>query len=672
MRVGLILRAIFAGLSLLLVATPAVSDGRVALVIGNSDYGDEVGRLKNPVNDARLLASTLEALGFSVDLVLDADQKAMKRAVMQFGAKLRETGADGIGLFYYAGHGLQVGGENFLVPLGAQIEAEGDVEIEAVSAGAILSQMQYAGNSVNLVFLDACRNNPLSRSFRSGERGLARVDAPRGSFVGYATAPGEVAADGDGANSPYALALAEELGRPGVSVDTAHRAVRAKVLEATGKRQTPWDSSSLTAEVILASLTPEAPAAPDNNSQQAELLFWESVMNSGNPEIIDSYLVAYPDGTFAGLARAKLKELKVGVSSSNTTDDELAPSDAQVASMSPPAPVLEVEELDATYVAKQSANVRAEPSTEAKVLDRLKEDDAVSVTGKVKGKDWLRVSVKAQTGYVSSKLLAEADAEEISAWAKLKKKPDREAITAFLKQHPAGYFKMKAEALLAALIPPAAIGAMKEGSATPPPRIEVPATPGKPPAPPPDQLARPGHPGWSVDARSGCWLWNSVPQLDEIVTWSGKCGADGPATGQGVMEWVVGGKFYGRYEGELRGGKANGRGTSVWANGDRYEGEWKDHLRHGHGTKVWASGDRYEGEWKDDERNGRGTMVWLIGHRYEGEWKDDERNGRGTMVDADGGRYEGEWKDDERNGRGTMVDADGGRYEGEWKDDERI
>ena len=167
----------------------AVAAARVALVVGNGDYAAEIGKLKNPTSDAQMVADTLTGLGFEVALVTDADQKAMKRAIREFGQKLRATGPNGIGLFYYAGHGVQVDGENFLLPIGAEIQAEGDVELEAVSASSILSQMQFAGNAVNLVFLDACRNNPLTRSFRSGSRGLARVDAPRGSFVGYSTAP---------------------------------------------------------------------------------------------------------------------------------------------------------------------------------------------------------------------------------------------------------------------------------------------------------------------------------------------------------------------------------------------------------------------------------------------------------------------------------------------------
>ncbi|TDQ86310.1 caspase domain-containing protein, partial [Dongia mobilis] len=237
---------------------------RVALVMGNGAYDSSIGRLKNPVNDAELMADTLRALGFKVRLVTDADQKEMKKAVRDFGADLMAAGSDAIGLFYYAGHGVQVDGVNYLLPVGAQIEKEGDVEIEAVSAQSILAQMEHAPNNIDLVFLDACRNNPMTRSFRSGSRGLARVDAPRGSFVGYSTAPGDVSVDGNGDNSPYTLALAAEMRRPGASIEEVHRSVRIRVLAETNNAQTPWDSSSLTANVVLmpAASAPSATAAP--------------------------------------------------------------------------------------------------------------------------------------------------------------------------------------------------------------------------------------------------------------------------------------------------------------------------------------------------------------------------------------------------------------------------
>ncbi|WP_303980741.1 SUMF1/EgtB/PvdO family nonheme iron enzyme [Dongia mobilis] len=219
---------------------------RVALVIGNGAYGDAIGDLANPVRDADLIAAALTEIGFSVTIVLDADQKAMKRAISDFGRRLVEAGPEAIGLFYYAGHGVQVGGTNYLVPLGAAIGSEADADMEAVDAGWVLKQMEYAGNRVNFVILDACRNNPLTRSMRSATTGLARMDAPKGSFIAYSTAPGEVAQDGAGDNSPYAAALAKAITGQAVPVEEMFRNVRVAVMQATGEGQVPWDSSSLT------------------------------------------------------------------------------------------------------------------------------------------------------------------------------------------------------------------------------------------------------------------------------------------------------------------------------------------------------------------------------------------------------------------------------------------
>ena len=442
---------------------------RVALVVGNGDYAPEIGRLKNPVNDAQLMADTLKGLGFEVSLVTDADQKAMKRAIREFGQKLRETGPNGIGLFYYAGHGVQVDGENFLLPIGAEIQAEGDVELEAVSASSVLSQMQFAGNAVNLAFLDACRNNPLTRSFRSGARGLARVDAPRGSFVGYSTAPGDVSVDGESNNSPYALALVEELNTPGLSIEEAHRAVRGKVLAATNQRQTPWDSSSLTGPVVLksaeiaeepqvAAMAPPAQPSAGASTQQAELLFWDSIKNSDNPATFEAYLKQFPNGIFAGLAQAKVDELKAGSTDTQSAARQIQPAAPESeAAAEPEAPTpLAVEELSGVYVATKSANVRVAPATDAKIIAKLAADQAVDATGQVAGGEWLRVSVKGNTGFVSGKLMAPSDAAEVAAWSTLKSAPSEAGAKSFIADHPSGYFRPKAEALLAKLQTPKA------------------------------------------------------------------------------------------------------------------------------------------------------------------------------------------------------------------------
>ena len=191
------------------------------------------------------------------------------------------------------------------------------------------------------------------------------------------------------------------------------------------------------------------------------------------------------------------------------------------------------------------------------------------------------------------------------------------------------------------------------------------------PAPPPIMLrAAPGRPGWSADAGTGCWVWNSDPRPDDTVTWTGACSPDGLATGQGVEEWKNGDQIS-RYEGEVQDGKAQGRGVYTFANGDRYEGEYRDDKRHGRGVFAWASGDRYEGEFRDNRRDGRGVLTTTAGSRYDGEWRNGEQNGVGILTYADGGRYAGEWRNGEQHGRGILIWPDGSRYTGEWREGAR-
>lgn len=346
-----------AGLAFLLVlaALPlsAGAESRVALVIGNGKYDGNIGPLPNPPRDAEVMTEKLTALGFQVVRLVNGDQKAMKRAISDFGARLVAAGPDAVGLFFYAGHGLQIRGINYLIPVDAAIEREADAELEAVNAEWVLEQMYYAGNNVNIVLLDACRNNPLTRSFRSADRGLARMDAPTGTFIGYSTAPGEVAADGTGKNSPYVAALASEMGKPGIALEETFRNVRVRVMEQTREQQVPWDSSSLTGafyfgqkQQTVAAVqqpAPAAPAAAGNSVSAAETLFWESVKDSTDPAEFEAYLSSYPKGHYSNLARAELSRLQ---SSSDVASLERSPeakeNTATIAGgpTTPPAPAL--------------------------------------------------------------------------------------------------------------------------------------------------------------------------------------------------------------------------------------------------------------------------------------------------------------------------------------------
>ena len=252
-----LIRLIFLAAALLASGAVQAQESRIALVIGNSDYSS--GPLPNPANDAKLVGDALTALGFDVIARRNADQVTMKRAIQEFGSRLEKAGPAAVGLFYYAGHGMQLSGRNYLIPTTARIEREGDVEIEAVSADWVIEQMKYARNRLNIVILDACRNNPFTRSMRSVDHGLATMDAPAGILIAYSTAPGAVAADGTGRNSPYTEALTRAMRDMHEPVEQVFKHVRVGVMSATSGKQVPWESSSLTGDFYFAAPTKVAP-----------------------------------------------------------------------------------------------------------------------------------------------------------------------------------------------------------------------------------------------------------------------------------------------------------------------------------------------------------------------------------------------------------------------------
>jgi hypothetical protein len=215
---------------------------RVALVIGNGAY-QNTKPLKNPPNDAALVAAVLRKLGFEVTIGADRSQREMKQLIREFGRRLRDTG--GVGLFYFAGHGVQSRGRNYLIPVDADIQTEADLEDTAVNLNYVLDNMDDAQNALNIAILDACRNNSFARSFRSAEEGLAQVKAPTGTLIAYATAPDSVAADGDGANSPYTEELARQMQVAGVFLETMFRRLTERVSARTGGRQEPWFAANV-------------------------------------------------------------------------------------------------------------------------------------------------------------------------------------------------------------------------------------------------------------------------------------------------------------------------------------------------------------------------------------------------------------------------------------------
>jgi uncharacterized caspase-like protein len=251
-------------------STNATFAKRVALVIGNGAY-TSAPPLKNPPNDARDMAANLKTLGFEVSSGVNVSQREMKRLIREFGQKLK---AGGNGLFYYAGHGVQARGRNYIIPIDADIQSEADVEDSGVDVGLVLNYMDDAQNGLNIVILDACRNNPFARSFRSASDGLAQVDAPSGTLIAYATAPGRVAADGVGANGLYTSELLKAMRLPGLSATDMFMRVRAEVMKKTGNKQVPWEASSLVGSFYFSGgANSTGPNSGANNAAPSETKF---------------------------------------------------------------------------------------------------------------------------------------------------------------------------------------------------------------------------------------------------------------------------------------------------------------------------------------------------------------------------------------------------------------
>jgi len=295
--------------------TPMVPEKRTALIIGNGAYKDSP--LANPANDARDIAIALSGLGFKVILKEDVSQRNMKQVIREFGNELKQGG---VGLFYFAGHGMQLKGRNYIIPIDAEVQGEDEIEDQSVDVNLVLDKMESAKNRVNIVILDACRNNPFQRAFRSTNRGLAQMDASKGFVIAYATAPGSIAADGTGKNGIYTKHLLKSLKYPDTAIESVFKRVRAAVLEESRGKQIPWEASSLVGDFYF---NPNAasgyqskagikvtPGPEQESPLAAEIAFWNSIQKSSHPLDYESYLKRYPNGQFIELAHNRLESLK--------------------------------------------------------------------------------------------------------------------------------------------------------------------------------------------------------------------------------------------------------------------------------------------------------------------------------------------------------------------------
>ena len=286
----------------------AAKERRIALVIGNGHYHHATA-LKNPTNDANDIAKALQELGFEVvggHAQLDQTSSEMRQVIREFGERLKNGG--GIGLVYYAGHGVQVGGRNYLVPIEVTGLRPQTIEDDALDVARILREMHAATSRVNIVILDACRSNPFTRSWDSVEGGLAKIDAPPGTLIAYATAPGALADDGNERNGLYTSELIRWMRQPGLNVEEMFKRVRTSVVALSGGKQVPAEYSVLTRDFYFArmgTLTDNPSISRSDEMPSTELVFWETIKNSTNPEDFKAYLKNYPNGRFVDLARIR-------------------------------------------------------------------------------------------------------------------------------------------------------------------------------------------------------------------------------------------------------------------------------------------------------------------------------------------------------------------------------
>jgi len=360
------------GLLLTASAALAQQERRVALIVGVGAYRN-VPALANPPNDARDLGAVLDRLGFETETLVDPDRLALEAGVRRLGQRAR--GADAA-FFFFAGHGLEASGRNWLLPAPAEIRSDRDLRFEALDVDSVLEQLDGAAR-LSILVLDACRDNPFRKRLQASGRGapaasgLGQASATVGTLLAFATAPGTVADDGRGRNSPFTTALLKRIETPGLEIRQLMAEVRREVREATQGRQVPWENSALEGSFYFraAAASASAPAAalsaaaqaPGTAAPGAETVFWESVRSSRNPADLRAYLARFPSGVFASLARNRLEEME-----RNRSPDLRRPDASSATALDPATPegrealLLSVLSLDRTVPrGRLEAQVRA-------------------------------------------------------------------------------------------------------------------------------------------------------------------------------------------------------------------------------------------------------------------------------------------------------------------------
>ena len=616
-------------------------------MIGNAKY-EYAPKLTNPADDARLIAQTLRGLGFDIiggGAQIDLDKGGMEKAIRAFGRRL---GDRTVGVFYYSGHGLQIQGTNYLVPVSGNPASVSDIDFELLNVNVVLRQMGNSSSGLNLLILDASRNNPFSGpTFRDAVGGLAPMQAPRGTLIAYATQPGSIATDGDGANSPFTKALAAAMVKPDLDMLSVFNDIGVTVDLATKHTQQPWTSSTpIEGKFYFTAVREKEPAPPDRVSpdttqrqvappaktpEQVEIAYWDTIKDSRNPADFDAYLKRFPNGAFRELAGNRLATL----------------NQQKVAVTPPPAPppvTVKPEKPKPTgdMVTTRATFMRGSPNDAAKFVARLRQGEHVTVTGKA-GDDWYAVTARGNLqGYVWITALKDpGDSNNARTGNENLPQPVREE-----KKPPA-----RDEAKQAALTPPPLEARKPENSQD---LVEM-----------TKRLAE------EAAARARAEADQAMTANDRGEAAAARARQEAQKARQGAPGHFAGNvetngaKSTDRYEGEVSNNAWNGYGIYMYSDGARFEGEWKDGSRNGFGVNYWANGERSSGEERNDKRSGAGINVLPNGSTYKGQWGNDDRNGYGVLP-WDDGRYEGEFHGGWADGYGVGTYTNGQRYEGQF------
>jgi uncharacterized caspase-like protein len=599
------------------VAHPAAWGGRYALVIGNNTYPD--APLRSAVNDARDFAAALRPHGFEVLLAENVTREHMFSAIREFGSRLREGD---IALFFYAGHAIQLRDRNYLIPVDAKVKQEDDVSFYSLDVVEVLQRMDRARTRANLLILDACRDNPFATSVRLSAVGLAQMNAPPGTLIAYATAPGHVAQDGVGRNGTYTKHLLRHMNTPEVPVELVLKRVREGVIRETRGQQVPWDSSSLRSDVVLAGdaqtgasqpavQVPVAGAPSSDARLSLEKTFWESIKDSRDPKEFEAYLSQFPEGVFALLARTRLENLRPArPAHASSTAASVEPSAAATAS---------------TPFASQNSGTApagapaADASTSATTLANAR-STVPALGGDKNSKDASPGSASFDPGAFAPITLSDGS---------IYRGPRLHGVF-----H--GYGRLEGEAM------GIYVGEFANG----------------------------------VRQGRGDQRW---PNGNRYV---GEFEADAPH-GHGQMVFANGDRFDGNFEagkrhgkgaavfangirftGDFRDDRAIGTGVVEFADGARYEGEVVDGIPNGKGRYQFPDGSVYAGEFRAGKMSGMGTHVFSNGDRHEGSFEAGWPSGAGVRFFAAGGRFEGVFSDQGRAATGKLFEPTGGSSPG--------